>query len=257
MSGPLFCGVDIGASAAKLVLIDAQRDVLARVVEDSGIDYAGVAQSCLEKALALAHGNRDDLEGIVATGYGRGNVGFAGRVATEILCHGRGCHHLLTGPMTIVDIGGQDSKVIHLDDRGRQLEFKMNRQCAAGTGAFLEEIALRLRLPLAQLDSLAKASQHPALLRSFCAVLAKTEILSLLRQGTAMADVVAGAFESVAARVLEMDPLQGKVVLTGGVVAHNPVLKAAVERRLGREVLVPPHAQFTGALGAALLASRQ
>jgi predicted CoA-substrate-specific enzyme activase len=254
VSGPIFCGVDIGASAAKLVLIDDRAEVLARVVEDSGVDYAKVGQSCLERALALAHRSREDIGRIVATGYGRGNVGFADQVATEILCHGRGCHHLLAGPMTIVDIGGQDSKVIHLDQRGRQVEFKMNRQCAAGTGAFLEEIALRLRLPLEQLDPLAKASQNPALLRSYCAVFAKTEILSLLRQGADMADIVAGAFEAVAARVLEMDPLQGQVVLTGGVVAHNPVLETLLERRLGRQVLVAPHAQFTGALGAALLA---
>ncbi|MCU0664133.1 MAG: acyl-CoA dehydratase activase [Myxococcota bacterium] len=254
MSGALYCGVDIGASAAKLVLIDESSAVLARVVESSGVDYAGIAQSCLERALGQLGRHADEIVWCVATGYGRNNVEFAKSRATEILCHGKACHHLVPGAITVVDIGGQDNKIIRLDEQGRQLEFKMNRKCAAGTGAFLEEIALRLRVPLEQLDALAQSSTQPVRLGSFCTVFAKTEILSHLRQGVALPDVIAGAFESVASRVLEMDALPGQVVVTGGVVAHNPVLEKLLSRTLGRSVIVPPYPQFTGALGAALCA---
>ena len=167
-----------------------------------------------------------------------------------------GCYHHFPARITVVDIGGQDNKVIHLDADGKRIDFKMNRKCAAGTGAFIEEIALRLDLEVAEMDALAASTEEAVNLSSFCTVFAKTEILSHLRQGVPVADIVRGAFRSVVNRVVEMDPLAGEVVLTGGVVAHNPTLARLFAERLGRKVLVPPEAQFTGALGAAILASR-
>jgi predicted CoA-substrate-specific enzyme activase len=159
--------------------------------------------------------------------------------------------------MTVIDIGGQDNKVIRLGDDGRRLDFKMNRKCAAGTGAFVEEIALRLDLPLSEMESLAASTDRAVRLSSFCTVFAKTEILSHLRQGVPVAEIVRGAFQSVIQRVVEMDPLTGTVVLTGGVVAHNPTVAQLLGQQLGRDVIVPPDPQQTGALGAALIARKQ
>lgn len=250
----IFCGVDVGASATKLVLVDGDGRVLARALEPSGVDYAKTARRCLETALAEAGASRAP-EAAVATGYGRENVDFAAAARTEIHCHGLGCWHDLRRAITIVDIGGQDNKVIHLDEDGRRREFRMNRKCAAGTGAFIEEIALRLALPVGDLDALAAAAKETVSLGSFCTVFAKTEILACLRRGAPVEGIVRGAFESVVARIIEMDPLEGVVVATGGVVAHNPVIVGILAARLGRPVVTPVAPQFTGALGAALTAA--
>ena len=250
-----FCGVDIGASATKLVLLDTGGGVLARAMRPSGVDYAATAAACLEEALGTAGlGGAPALT--VATGYGRDNVAFAAESRTEIHCHGTGCFHEVGRKISIIDIGGQDNKVIHMDDTGRRREFKMNRKCAAGTGAFIEEIALRLGLTVGDLDALAAAAAEPVRLGSFCTVFAKTEILSHLRQGAAVESIVRGAFISVVDRIMEMDPLDGEVMATGGVVAHNPTIVEIIAERLGHEVIVPQAPQFTGALGAALTARK-
>jgi len=252
---PFFCGVDVGASATKLVLIAADGTVLARAMSLSGVDYRETARRCLDSARVEA-GLAGEPTATVATGYGRGNVDYATDTRTEIHCHGAGCFRGLGRAMSIVDIGGQDNKVIHLDGTGRQREFRMNRKCAAGTGAFIEEIALRLGLPVGELNALAESAAVAVPLGSFCTVFAKTEILSHLRQGAPVAGIVRGAFDSVVARIVEMDALDGTVVATGGVVAHNPAIVGLLAARLGREVLTPVAPQFTGALGAALTAAR-
>jgi len=254
MSGDLFCGVDVGASATKLVLLDAAGAVLARVVQPSGVDYAHTAECCLSEALAAADVTRERIRRTVSTGYGRRNVGFSDAALTEIHCHGVGCHHYFPRAISVVDIGGQDNKVIRIGENGRRLDFKMNRKCAAGTGAFIEEIAMRLGVPLAEMDRLARESAEAVRLSSFCTVFAKTEILAHLRRGAPVAAIVRGAFLSVIQRVMEMDILDGDVVLTGGVVAHNPVIVELFAAQLGRSVSVPEAPQFTGALGAALTA---
>jgi predicted CoA-substrate-specific enzyme activase len=254
-AGSFYCGVDIGASATKLVLLDDQEKVLARAMRHSGIDYAGTARQCLEEALGEA-GLSGEARLTVSTGYGRKNVEFAEESRTEIHCHGAGCYHHAQQAVSIVDIGGQDNKVIHLDDAGKRREFRMNRKCAAGTGAFIEEIALRLKLDVAELDALASSTDQPVRLGSFCTVFAKTEILSHLRQGAPVESIVRGAFISVVDRIVEMDPLDGMVMATGGVVAHNPVIVEILAARLGRNVAVPEAPQFTGAFGAALTARK-
>jgi predicted CoA-substrate-specific enzyme activase len=253
-SGRLYCGVDVGASSTKLVLIDGGDAVRARVVHPSGVNYQATAARCLDQALVGMGVNVTDVRATVSTGYGRHNVAFATSSATEIHCHGLGCHHSIPRTISIVDIGGQDNKVIHLEADGRRVNFKMNRKCAAGTGAFLEEIALRLGLKIEEMDPLARSTVQAVALSSFCTVFAKTEILAHLRQGAPVEGIVRGAFASVVTRVMEMDSLPGEVVLTGGVVAHNPTIAEIVSERLGRGVTVPPYPQFTGALGAALLA---
>ena len=254
-SGEYYCGVDIGASATKLVLLDAEAKVLAKALRHSGVDYQDTARQCLDEALNSA-GLSGEPAGTVATGYGRTNVDFADETRTEIHCHGAGCYHHARQAVSIIDIGGQDNKIIHLDGEGKRRGFKMNRKCAAGTGAFIEEIALRLNLGLEQLDGLAGGTDKPVPLGSFCTVFAKTEILSHLRQGAPVEGIVRGAFVSVVDRIVEMDPLDGMVMATGGVVAYNPVIVEILAARLGRDVVVPEAPQFTGALGAALTARK-
>lgn len=258
MSGRVYCGIDVGASACKLVLIGEDGAVLGRSVRHSGVDYAATAAACLAEAGEAAAEAAGGLDGeptlTVATGYGRDNVAFAAETRTEIHCHGAGCWHGVRRAVTIIDIGGQDNKVIHLDGQGKRRDFTMNRKCAAGTGAFIEEIALRLDRTVGDLNGLASSATDEVPLGSFCTVFAKTEILSHLRQGARVEEIVRGAFSSVVQRIIEMDPLEGEVMATGGVVAHNPVIVDILAARLGRPVLVPEAPQFTGALGAALTA---
>jgi predicted CoA-substrate-specific enzyme activase len=249
-----FCGIDIGASAAKLVIIDENRQPVAKALRRSGIDYAQTAEHCLADAASAGGLPREQIAGFLATGYGRDNVPWVNGRMTEIACHGKGAYFHFRNTMTVIDIGAQDSKVIHLDRDGRRTGFKMNRKCAAGTGAFLEEIALRLDLPLAKLNALAERSTKEVALGSFCTVFAATEILEKIRAGEKVEDIVRGAFRSVVKRILEMDTVDGALVMTGGVVAHNPVLAKLIEQLFGKPALVPPDPQHIGAFGAALFA---
>ena len=245
--------MDIGASATKAVLLDGDT-VAARSLHKSGADFATAAKACLDEVTASVRVDAAEIERIVATGYGRRRVDFATDTVTEITCHARGCHAGFPQSITIIDIGGQDNKVILVKDDGQRRNFKMNRKCAAGTGAFLEEIAGQLDTPLPELNDLARQAGGEVELGSFCTVFAKTELLALIAQGTPLPEIVKAAFRSVTKRILEMDPLEGTVVMTGGVVAHNPVIVDLVSEAIGREVLVPDHPQHTGALGAALIA---
>ncbi|MFH0981462.1 MAG: acyl-CoA dehydratase activase, partial [Planctomycetota bacterium] len=246
-------GLDIGASATKAVLLDGDV-VRVRALRKSGADFGGAAKACVVEVLTAAGIPSADVGGIVATGYGRRRVDFAHETITEITCHARGCYASFPRAITIVDIGGQDNKVISLAENGERRNFKMNRKCAAGTGAFLEELAAQLDTPLSALNDLARQATGRVELGSFCTVFAKTELLALIAQGTPLPEMARAAFRSVARRILEMDPLGGEVVMTGGVVAHNPILVELVSEALGRPVLVPEHPQYTGALGAALSA---
>ncbi len=245
-------GLDVGAAATKAVLLNPD-GVLARAVRKSGAHFASAASACLEETTAASGIRLENIQSIVATGYGRRNVDFATTAITEITCHARGCYETFPHAITIVDIGGQDNKVISVTDTGDRRNFKMNRKCAAGTGAFIEEIAGRLDTPIEQLDNLARSATGNLELGSFCTVFAKTELLSLIAHGTPLPEIVKAAFRSVVKRIIEMDPLAGRMVMTGGVIAHNTSIVDLVTEAIGREVLVPKHPQFTGAYGAALL----
>jgi len=251
---PYFCGIDIGASTAKLVIVDENGQVAATSMRLSGVDYAQAAEENLAEALDSAGLARDDIRHSVSTGYGRDNVPWTDGRMTEIACHGKGAWFHLRRRMTVIDIGAQDSKVIHLDDHGRRKGFKMNRKCAAGTGSFLDEIALRLALSVSELNGLAQGSTKEVTLGSFCTVFTATEILAKIRAGEKVEDIVKGAFRSIVKRISEMDTVDGALVMTGGVVAHNPFLTRLIGEHFGQPVLVPPAPQHTGAFGAALFA---
>ncbi len=249
-------GIDVGASATKAALIDEEGELVGWSVRRSGTDFAASAQAGLEAALEMAGLGQDDIKSVFSCGYGRKNVAFAQETRTEIACHAAGAYHYFPRALTILDIGGQDNKVIKLNRKGRRTSFKMNRKCAAGTGAFLEEMALRLDLELASLDQLARSAQGEASLGSYCTVFTATEVLAKIREGVPVGNLVKGLFRSVLKRVLEMDTVENTVVMTGGVAAHNPYLVEMLAQELGREVLTPPQPQLAGAQGAAILAMK-
>jgi predicted CoA-substrate-specific enzyme activase len=202
----------------------------------------------------MARSTKSEILRTVSTGYGKTNVVDADFSKTEISCHAKGCYHTFKEAISIIDIGGQDNKIIKLDAEGKRTSFKMNRKCAAGTGAFLEEMAMRLDVPIEEMNSLAESSLEMVRIGSFCTVFSATEVLENIRKGKKVSDLAKGLFYSVIKRVLEMDSLEGKVVMTGGVVAHNPLLVKMTGEELGMDILVPEFPQLTGALGAALYA---
>jgi predicted CoA-substrate-specific enzyme activase len=253
-SQSIFVGVDVGASRTKVAILDSDRKLIGHAVKKSGTDFAATAEICFESSLRMANVEKQNIVEAVSTGYGRKNVPFCRETKTEIGCHAKGCYHFFPMPMTIIDIGGQDSKIVKVNRDGRRTSFKMNRKCAAGTGAFLEEMSFRLDIPLEEMDSLARQSKDMVELGSFCTVFSATEVLEKIRRGKKVEDIVKGLFLSVVKRVLEMDSLTEKVAMTGGVVAHNPFLVKMVEGIIGRDVLVPEYPQLTGAIGAALFA---
>jgi predicted CoA-substrate-specific enzyme activase len=252
----VFGGLDIGASATKAVLIDQGGQLLGSSIRRSGVDFAASAAAGLDEALAQAGLSAGQVERIFACGYGRSNANMATATRTEIACHAAGAYHHCPQALTVVDIGGQDNKIIKLNAQGLRTSFKMNRKCAAGTGAFLEEMALRLDLPLEQFNRLAQDAGEEATLGAYCTVFTATEVLAKIRSGVKVEALVKGLFRSVVKRVMEMDTLEGQVMMTGGVAAHNPYLAEMLGQELGRQVIQPPHPQLTGAWGAALLASR-
>lgn len=255
MSGiPVFGGIDIGASATKSAIVDAQRRLLATDVRKTGVSFEACARDSMEAALAPCGLALRDLAKVFSTGYGRHNVAFANQTRTEIACHSRAAYHYFPRRITVIDVGGQDNKIIHLNPEGRRDHFKMNRKCAAGTGAFLEEVAQRIDVPQDQIDSVARQASHVVHMGSYCTVFTKTEILAHLRAGEKVPEIVAGLIESVVKRIIEMDPLSGEVVISGGVVAHNPILAEMLAQHLGHPVHILPNAQLAGAFGAALLA---
>jgi predicted CoA-substrate-specific enzyme activase len=251
---PVYVGADVGSSRTKVAVLDADKHLLGYAIKKSGTDFTATAEECLENSLRMAGANQEDMVNAVSTGYGRKNVPFANDTKTEIGCHGSGCFLYFPKSITVIDIGGQDNKVIKLDDKGRRTSFKMNRKCAAGTGAFLEEISARLDIPLEEMDGLAAQSNDMVKLGSFCTVFSATEVLENIRHGKKIEDIVKGVFFSVIRRVTEMDSMTEIVVMTGGVVAHNPYLIKMAEEMISRKVLVPEHPQLTGAIGAALYA---
>lgn len=251
---PIFAGVDAGSSRIKLVLIDYNKKIVGSEVVKSGVDFTKGAELCFRNTLKKAGISEDMVACTVSTGYGRKNVSFAYESKTEISCHAKGCYHFFPRSLNIIDIGGQDNKIIKIDETGRRIGFKMNRKCSAGTGAFLEEMSMRLDIPLEGMDSLARDSKETVILGSFCTVFSATEVLQHIRNGVKTPDIVKGLFLSVIKRVLEMDQLTEHIAMTGGVVEHNRFIIQMTSEIIGRPVLTPKRPQLTGALGAALYA---
>jgi (R)-2-hydroxyacyl-CoA dehydratese activating ATPase len=252
-------GIDAGSRSIKAVLFDTdQSRVLCSGIVDQGVDQPRLADELFQRTLNDAQVKRSQVSAVVATGYGRNAVRFADTTITEITCHARGVYHFAPDARTIIEIGGQDSKVINLEDGGRVRDFAMNDRCAAGTGRFLEMVASRLGVNWEKLAELGRRSESPAIISNMCVVFAETEIIGLLAEGTPVPDVVAGVQNAIAMRV---SALAGRSVLppvyfTGGVALQSGMVRA-LETVLSCPVCVVPQPQYTGALGAAILAAQQ
>jgi predicted CoA-substrate-specific enzyme activase len=249
-----YVGIDVGASTTKAVILDRKKEIIGHSLADSGADFEGAAQIVFNNAKKMAPKEIGNDSVVVSTGYGRKNVPFAYSAKTEISCHAKGSYFHYPRAHTLIDIGGQDSKVIKITDTGKRSGFKMNRKCAAGTGAFLEEIAYRLKIKIDKLNELAEQAIKDIELGSYCTVFTATEILTKIREGIDIKDIVKGIFNSVIKRAVEMDPLEGDIVMSGGVAAHNPFFVKMFEEKVGKKVFVPELPQMTGAFGAALYA---
>lgn len=248
-------GIDSGSTATKVVIIRGTR-LLGFAREETGGDPCGAALRCLEKALRESGLHRSDLAAVVTTGYGRDLIPGCSRSVTEITCHARGAASCVPGARTVVDIGGQDSKVIALDEDGYVLDFVMNDKCAAGTGRFLEVMARKLGVDLDGFEYQWRLSRNGSRISSTCTVFAESEVVSLLSQGVAVASIIRGLCDSVATRLVNMGRKVGfrePVVLSGGV-SLNGGLRRSLERVLGTRVVVHPMSVFMGAYGAALIA---
>jgi predicted CoA-substrate-specific enzyme activase len=250
-------GIDAGSRTLKIVLVDADlRRLVAWGVVDQGIDQDRLAVDLLEKLLHEHGLRREDVGAVVSTGYGRKLVRTAGSTVTEITCQARGVRCRVPDARTIVDIGGQDSKLVRLKENGAVADFLMNDRCAAGTGRFLEMLAAQLGTPFCELESLVGRSHAPAVISSMCVVFAESEIVGLLAAGVLPEDIVTGVQTAIATRIAAMTGrnLAEPILFTGGV-ALVPGMGDSLAAVFERPVQIAPQPQLTCALGAALLAA--
>lgn len=244
-------GIDLGSRAIKLAVVNNGQLVSSEVV-NSSFEPHKQAQDMVNRYNPLL---------VAATGYGRhlAQKHFANQVITEIKAHSLGARHLFADCRTILDVGGQDSKVIALDTNGRVAQFQMNDKCAAGTGRFMEMMAASLGYSLDEFSQAAETAQNSLMINSMCAVFAESEVVSLRNRGSAPEDIARAIHVSIVDRLssmLERIGLQGELVFSGGV-ARNKVLVKLLSERLGRPVHVPEAPEIVGALGAALHLGRK
>ena len=248
-----FAGIDVGSTITKVVITNGS--TLASIIGPTGAEHRRLAHQVMAEALKQAQLSFDQVDFVVATGYGRINVPFADRQITEISCHAKGVKALFPSAMTVIDIGGQDCKGIKLTLEGKVADFVMNDKCAAGAGRFLEVIAETLGVKLEEMGNLALQTTTKVEISNTCTVFTEQEVASLLAGGVPVPDIIAGIHEAIAARIVNMVKglrIEKDVVVTGGG-AKNIGLVKAIEERLGQSVLVPPEPLLTGASGAALL----
>lgn len=251
-------GCDVGSLTGKTVIMKNEAIISYSIVPTTPKPQI-TAENATNEALAKAGLELEQLEYIVSTGYGREKIPFANTNVTEITCHGRGAYWLVPTGRTVIDIGGQDCKVILLNDNGNIIDFRMNDKCAAGTGRFLEVMAKALGLELDELGSVSLKSESSAVITSQCSVFAESEIVTLIAEGTELPDIVAGIHKSISGRLLSMvkavNPRKD-FMLTGGVAKNAGVVKF-LEDALGKIEKVPVDPQIVGALGAALIAKER
>lgn len=248
-------GVDIGSLTAKAVVLEGT-EMLGNSLVLTGHNSRLAGREALEKALEDAGLEEASLDLMIATGYGRHAADFAGEKVTEITCHARGAHFARPEARTVIDLGGQDSKAIAVDENGKVRDFMMNDKCSAGTGRFLEVMAAALGIELDDLGRISLESESPASISSTCTVFAESEVVSRVAEGVSKVDIVAGIHQAIASRIYAMTvriPVEERVIMTGGV-ARNQGVVSALEKKFKTEIIVPEMPQHMGALGAALIA---
>lgn len=249
-------GIDFGSTTAKVVILDAEGEVAGSALSQKGAVSDEGVRAAQAEALRQAGITQAEVARVVSTGYGRRMLDIADRTITEITCHARGAVALVPEARVVIDIGGQDSKVIAIDANGLVARFAMNDRCAAGTGKFLEVLARAVNIELEQMGSIALAATETVSITSLCATFAETEVISLLAEGVTKPVVLAAVHQSIANRTVGLVARVGKrdpVVMTGGV-AQNVAAVHYLQKALDTTLIIPEGAQLAGALGAALFA---
>jgi predicted CoA-substrate-specific enzyme activase len=249
-------GIDIGSLTAKAIILDDEARVVGQALTLTGAFSQKAGEKAFEMALAMAEIGASDIKYILATGYGRKNIPFAHAEMTEISCHAKGAHSLFPEARTIIDIGGQDSKAIALNESGVPVNFIMNDKCAAGCGRFLEVMARALETEVEKMGELSLLSTKHIQISSMCTVFAESEVVSAVANKCSRSDIINGIHQAIVKRVSIMIDHVGlveRIMMSGGVAKNIGVVRA-LEDELGTTLLVPKEPQLVGALGAALIA---
>ncbi|MHA1975300.1 MAG: acyl-CoA dehydratase activase [Candidatus Hodarchaeales archaeon] len=255
----LVAGIDIGSLTAKIIVLDTANN--SPEIKFSQLTKVGYAPGNMAVSLvknAETHLNGHKLDYIISTGYGRQLVKEADKTITEITCHAVGAHFSDPSVHTIIDIGGQDSKVIRVNDQGQVQDFEMNDKCSAGSGRFLEVMANALEVSIEDFGLFGLASNSPSIISSTCTVFAESEVISRINQGANREDIIAGIHVSIVNKIIALASrvgIQPEISLTGGV-ALNSAVKSMLEREFDVSLRIPTEPQMNGALGAALLAQK-
>lgn len=250
-------GIDVGSITTKAAVVEDGKLIADRIMK-TGFNAKDAGKTVFDDILSELNLAASEINRIISTGYGRNSIDFAGKAVTEITCHAAGAHYLSPETRSVIDIGGQDSKAIAIDENGAVRNFAMNDKCAAGTGRFLEVMANALQVSLEDFGQFSLKAARPSKISSLCTVFAESEVISLIAKGERRENIIAGIHESIASRVVAMANRVGMsapIMMTGGVAKNTGVLKA-LEAKLGRSIEVSDKTQVTGAIGAALLAQK-
>ncbi len=255
MPNILTLGVDIGSSASKCIIMRNGTDIIAKSLAPVGAGTSGPDRAIAE-VLNEFGGSREDIQWICATGYGRNSLKEANKEVSELSCHAKGANYLFPGVKTVIDIGGQDVKALHMDGKGRLLNFVMNDKCAAGTGRFLDVMSRVLETDISELATLGAQAQKQVTISSTCTVFSETEVISHLANNESIPDIINGIHKSVSSRIAGLARrvgIEDPVVMTGGVSRNFEVVRY-VSKEIGTSIMTSPFSQYNGALGAAIYA---
>lgn len=252
----IVAGLDIGSITTEAVLFSKEKGIESYMILETGADPKKTAQDAFTKVLERSRRKTEEISYIVSTGYGRKRVSFANEVVTEITCIARGVNYIFPEARTIIDIGGQDTKVVRTDGKGRVVAFEMNDKCAAGTGRFLEVMAKALNVGLDRIGEISLLHKKELTISSICTVFAESEVVSLISEGEELEDVLYAIHKAIADRTISLinrlGGIEGEVAMAGGV-AKNVGVVNALEKELGVRIKVYEEPQIISALGAALI----
>jgi len=249
-------GVDVGSTQTKAIIIDENSQIVGRSLLDTGANVIKAAESAYFEALKEGDIDEEQVEYVIGTGYGRYRVTFGNSQVTEISCHGRGAVHLFPNTRTVVDMGGQDTKAISVNEKGEITDFCMNDKCAAGTGRFLGAAAAALDIPLDELGPVSLQSQRPIKISTTCTVFAESEVLAWIGKGKKIEDILWGVHKSIASRsagLMRRVGIEDEITFTGGV-SRNVGMVKALEERIEKPLNISEDCHYMGALGAAMFA---
>lgn len=247
-------GIDVGSTASKCIVLKNGKDIISKSLISVGTGTTGPSRA-IEAVLKYCNLSKEDMSYILSTGYGRNSIDWVDSNMSELSCHAKAAYFLFPNVGTVIDIGGQDAKVLHISDKGMLTNFAMNDKCAAGTGRFLDVMARVIEVKIDDLERLSAQSTKVVNISSTCTVFAESEVISQLANNSSISDIVKGIHRSVAGRVAGLARRVGivdDIVMTGGV-AKNGGVVVALEEEIGKKIYVSPFSQYAGALGAALI----